>query len=141
MAEQFTIQMQATITTAADDIANIDVPQDALLMGVDWLVVSTGSTTAERAVFQMSFISTIQTANDVRGVISNIGWEAGTLVTSGVTGGSSPNKWVSFGDGLILQAGERVYMHQFGSNAPLEVFAVLHLASRVAPRRRSTRRR
>lgn len=118
-----TIQMYAA-ASPVDNLANVDVPANGNLIGVDWAIGApiTGADLTQE--FQISFGSTSQfTTNDARAAISNC-----HMVHDFTTSGGSPvqvNKYVSLPD-LPVNMGERIYLHGKGTAVSTVVKATLH---------------
>ncbi len=137
------ITMYALMAATANAVAQVDIPEDGAIVGVDWtMAMSSGLLDADSMAAQLSFISTAQFAtNDARGAISHIAIGVGTLTTSGVAGVTA-NKFVSFIEPLTVASGERLYLHSKESGtAQVDCWAIIHLKTRIGTVRRSQRRR
>jgi len=94
-------------------IAQIDVPQDGVLRGLDWDVAGQMDADAETLDVELSFIATNQLiTNDSRGRISSVS-AAMSLTTSGIAL-LGLQKWIG-GFELMLSGGERLYLHASSS--------------------------
>lgn len=105
------ISLYGAITGGTQDgLANIDIPADGFILGVDWDINLNMDTDAETASVELSFIATNQLAtNDIRGRISSISSRLAVLSsTSGHVG--SLQKWVGPFD-ISVSGGERIYLH------------------------------
>lgn len=123
-----------------DAAANVDVPQDGVITGIDWDVQAEVDADAESIGVELSFIATGQlTQNDVRGRISGVSAKF-SLTTEG--GGTfSLQKFVDPMD-LPVAGGERLYLHIVASAGVVTVArANVHLDTTGAGIRRSARRR
>ncbi len=105
------IGMYGAIAGGTEDaIAQIDVPQDGVMRGIDWDILANVDADSESLVCEFSFIGTNQVStNDVRGRISSIG---GQLAVLSATSGHfvSMQKWIGPFE-LMLSGGERLYLH------------------------------
>ncbi len=144
MADRTLIQLWAQ--TTGDGAAQIDIPEDALIVGVDWdMAASDLDSVADSALAQLSFLSTNQfSVNDARGVISSISIRAnnteGTATNPIV---SSVQKFVNMENpGLSVAGGERLHLHlSLSTGVAVSVRCVVHLSVRGTAVRRSRRRR
>jgi len=104
------IGMAAVFTGGTQDaLAQIDVPQDGVLLGIDWDMAASLNA-AETCAVELSFIATnLLNINDVRGRISAVSTHAGLATAVGLST-SFVQKWIS-GIELFLAAGERLYLH------------------------------
>lgn len=94
---------------AEDAIAQLDIPQDGVITGVDWDGNANLDADNEESIVELSFIATNQAdQNDVRGRISSITARI-SLTTSGIAT-VQMNKFVGPMD-LPVAAGERIYLH------------------------------
>lgn len=123
-----------------DAIAQVDIPQDGVLRGIDWDMFADMDADAETLVAELSFIATNQTAqNDVRGRISSISAITVVLTAVGNYYGSS-QKWIGPIE-LMMAAGERVYLHSVASAGVSGVIKCnLHFDGGATVTRRSQRR-
>ena len=134
------IGMFAAIAGGAENaVAQIDVPQDGVLRGIDWDCYANMDADSEFATIELSFIATIlATTNDVRGRISSVSTLA-AFVTSGFAV-STIQKWIGPME-LALAGGERIYLH---ANSTAGVFGAircnLHFDGGATVVRRSARR-
>ncbi len=138
------LQMFAQATATADGIASIDVPEDGEIVGIDWdMVASAGFGDLDNMQIQLSFLASSQfTTNDARGAISSCGIGVGAITTSGVGGGLQAQKFVWLTDGLDVAGGERLHLHSLRVGvATTEVRCLVHLKTRKARARRTSRRR
>lgn len=134
------IGMYAAITGGTQDaIAQIDVPQDGVLRGIDW-DVSAILDAEEAADVELSFIATNQlTTNDTRGRISSLGMRVAEVTAVGEVI-SCCQKWLG-GFELMLAGGERLYLHVLASSGLSgAVRCNLHFDGGATVTRRSARR-
>lgn len=134
------IQMVATSTGGTENaLAQIDVPMNGNLVGVDWQCRATIDTTADNQAWQLSFGSASTFANDSRQVISNKTLGTHNFLTSvgdavGIGDGYSPLPNVPVG------MGERLYLHSSAAAGVVgTALATLHFdfdLDKVAVRRR-----
>ncbi len=117
------IQMYGSNTTQ-DNLANIDVPGNGTIVGVDWSIRGPTPGADYTALAQVSFgsVSTFVT-NDARAVISTcaLGYD---LTTSGA-GITHANKYVSLPH-LPVAMGERIYLHVTSTAGALTVNVAIH---------------
>ncbi len=123
-----------------DGIAQIDIPQDGFILGLDWdgFIFLNADNEFFRA--ELSFIATNQLGtNDVSGRISSISTSM-HLLTSGANT-NSVQKYVDIKE-LTVSGGERLFMH-FEATAGVisEVRCNVHFEMRGGSTRRSARRR
>ena len=133
------IQMYGTGDGGTDDaVANIDIPQDGTITGIDWAVESTLNADGEVTGVELSFIATNQMAvNDARGALSVVRAALG-LLTSGA-GVTSINKFVPMD--IDVSGGERLYLHIVASSGvATAVSCLIHFRPRGGVVRRSRRR-
>ena len=134
------LQMVAALSGGTENaVANIDIPTDGTIVGVDWAVNFDLDADGENNVTELSFIATGQQAtNDARGVISAVAARV-ALVTSGVAL-ASINKYVALD--IDVAGGERLYLNSAGSaGVSGSVTCLIHFrASRGSPRRSARRR-
>ena len=109
------IGMYGAVTGGSQDaIAQIDVPQDGVLRGIDWDLSLNLDADNETADVELSFIATNQLlANDVRGRISSVGLNCVVLTAVGVNT-TTVQKWIGSIE-LMLSGGERLYLHSVTS--------------------------
>ena len=139
--------LQLTGTGAAnattDGVAALDIPEDGLIMGVDWDIwAEAEAATAVLLKAQLSFLATNQfDTNDARGPISNI-YMKRVITTSGASMAST-SKWVSMPTPLQVAGGERIFVHTDSSAATWTVgfAALVHFQPGKTRVRRSQRRR
>jgi len=105
------IGMWGAITGGTENaIAQIDIPQDGVLRGIDWDAFANLDADSESMALELSFIATNQIAsNDVRGRISSISVQIAVLDATGPQA-VSLQKWIG-GFELMLSGGERIYLH------------------------------
>lgn len=120
-------------------IANIDVQDDGVIVGVQVAHSADLDATDEASTASLSFISTNQIAiNDTRGelVVSRLR----TGLVTAETGKAANNFFVPLN--VQVSGGERIYMH-FASSAGVitDCTMIIHFAFRRTPPRRSQRRR
>ena len=121
-------------------IAQVDIPQDGFILGIDWDAFALLNATAEFFKAELSFItaSLFQT-NDVRGRISSIS-AAINITTSGGTH-SAIQKYVDIKE-LTVAGGERLFMHLSASGGVAsDTRCNIHFEMRGGSTRRSARRR
>ncbi len=134
------IGMWAASTGGTQDaVAQIDVPQDGVLRGIDW-DIRAALDAAENYDAEFSFIATNQlAANDVRGRISSIGVTAAIVTAVGAVV-VSLQKWIG-GFELMLSGGERLYLHVQATAGVMATARLnLHFDGGAAVTRRSARR-
>lgn len=130
------IQMYAAAAPAAG-LAQIDVPMNGHIVGVDWnIFVTVGGADANETV-ELSFSSALQnTVNDSRSVISTIAMYS-DLTTSGAQN-SAMQKYVRLPD-IPVGMGERLYIHAFGTAVTITIHCCVHFdfdLDRASVRRR-----
>lgn len=135
------IGMYGLITGGTQDaIAQVDIPQNGVLRGIDWDGFADLDADAENASFELSFIAVNQLgANDVRGRISSI---SGLTVVLTAVGNmfSTLQKWIG-GFELMMSGGERLYLHADTSvGAGGIIRCNLHFDGGALVTRRSARR-
>lgn len=133
------IKIAGTSGTSADDIANIDVPEDGDIEGISASLYSDDGTLGERASVELSFNSTNQLfSNDARGSLLTISGSA-----QGGTGvvGYTSNVQMNFPDPIPVSAGERLHLHQLVSAAHTTVMEFIIYFRGKGGGRRATRRR
>lgn len=132
--------MGAIAGSVENAIAQIDVPQDGILRGIDWDVNVNMDADDEVVAAELSFIATNQlSANDVRGRISSVSTRLAVLTA---VGGHHVGlqKWIG-GFELVLAGGERLYLHSSTTAGVTGVArATLHFDGGAAVTRRSARR-
>lgn len=121
-----------------NNIANIDVPLDGNLIGIDWSVYADLDADGESARYEVSFASSNGIgSNDLRASISQVAMWA-SMTTSGQAQ-HSVNKFVALPD-IPVAGGERIYLHAIASaGVAAGVACVLHFdfdLNRPLPRRR-----
>lgn len=134
------IQMAAVGTGGTENAAaNIDVPADGVLKGVQWAMSAGLDADADAIQVELSFIATNQAnTNDARGVISSIRSRF-EMVTSGA-GITAVNFY--FPTDLRMNGGERLYLHIIATaGVTSAVDALLHFEPDRGVTRRSERRR
>jgi hypothetical protein len=134
------IGMYGAVTGGTQDgLANIDIPQDGVITGVDWDGRGDLDADTEFWAAELSFIATNQlTQNDVRGRISSV--SSGISLTT--SGAPAPvlQKFVGPLD-LPVSGGERLYLHASStSGVGGEVRCNIHLDVGRSGTRRSARR-
>jgi len=135
------IGMYASLSGGTENaIANIDIPQDGVLLGIDWDINLNLDADNEDMAAELSFIATNQLSqNDVRGRIGSI---SGRLAVLDATGPQffSIQKWVGPFE-LSLAAGERIYLHAVSATGVTgEIRCNLHFDGGAVVTRRSSRR-
>ena len=115
MAENTTIQMYNGTSTPADDVAQIDVPDDGIIESILFEIAAlTFDADGEELFGQLSFGSTSAfQSNDARVVLANVATAVGTQ--SGTAAASTMNSYkanfIQFNAGLRVFGGERIHMH------------------------------
>lgn len=117
---------------------SIDVPDDGLLLAVDWHLMATLNADGEGSQATLEWSSTTAAAaHDSRSVLSRVMLKQGILTTGGSI--VAVNHHVSFGDGIKVFGGERLYMlaSDIGSGLTTHCAALLlfNFATFVARRR------
>jgi len=134
------IGMYAAFTGGTQDaIAQIDIPSDGSITGIDWDARANLDADNEVADIELSFIATNQNAqNDVRGRISSVSMSI-SLTTSGISM-VSIQKFIGPID-LLVAGGERLYLHVVSTAGVTgAVKCGVHLDMISSARRRSARR-
>jgi len=123
-----------------DALAQIDIPQDGFLLGVDWDGYAIFDANNESIAVELSFIATTQLlTNDVRGRISSISG-FNQLLTSGIAT-MVMQKYVDLKE-ITVAGGERLYLHILAvAGVVSTVRCNLHFEMRGGTTRRSARRR
>lgn len=126
------IQMYAS-ATPANAVAQVDVPMDGMILGVEWSLWLPTDPAGDFAVqAQLSFGSTgVFASNDARQVLSNAVLSGG-LTTSGAQQTSLHQ--LSPLPELPVGAGERLYIHTNGSAVTINLFANVHFDFDINPR-------
>lgn len=135
------ISMFGSITGGTQDaLAQIDVPQDGVLRGIDWDLFHSLDADTESAAVELSFIATNQIIqNDIRGRISSISAQVTVLTAVGGHVGSA-QKWIG-GFELMLSGGERLFLNVLSTvGVTGQVRCNLHFDGGAAVTRRSARR-
>jgi len=119
-------------------IANVDIPQDGEIVGIEWAINADLDADAEVINAEISFIATYQTGtNDSRGIISGAAARI-SLTTSGVAV-VSINKYTPVN--ISVAGGERLYMNlssTAGVNSSVSANVYFQPSRQI--RRRSRRR-
>ena len=151
------IKISGTVIAGAtsNGIASVDIPEDGEIVCIGGVLTGdyTGAPAPRanstlRLVAELSFLSTNQIgANDARGAIAGLGVSMVELYgeaaeTGGGGGKISEMASICFHEGIIINAGERIYIHGFSSIADLGASAtfLLYIKSKGGGRR-STKRR
>ena len=115
------IQMYAA--AAGDAIANIDVPDDGLLMAIYMkLVVNGAAADSDRGRGEISFGSTSSFAtNDSRQVLANIMFGSDLVGTAANVIRTDVTSEMNFPNGVKVSAGERIYMHTLASGVTIGI--------------------
>jgi len=123
-----------------DAIAQIDVPQDGFILGLDWDMYAIFDANNESLAVELSFIATNQLlTNDVRGRISSVS-AFDQLLTSGTTV-ITVQKYVDLKE-ITVAGGERLYLHLLAVAGVIStVRCNLHFEMSGGSTRRSARRR
>ncbi len=135
------IGMFAAFTGGTEDgAAQIDIPQDGFLLGVDWDVNAAIDADDEAVAVELSFIATNQLAqNDVRGRISSVSAIGAVLTAVGINS-VSIQKYVDLHE-IVVSGGERLFLHGI-NGAGVVVLARCNLIFEMPTgTRRSARRR
>jgi len=121
-------------------LAQIDIPQSGVLLGIDWDMHALLDADNEVLQIELSFIATnLLTISDVRGRISSISSGAVVLTSVGVNS-VSVQKWIGPFE-LSLSAGERIYLHSVAqAGIAGDVRCNLHFDGGATATRRSQRR-
>jgi len=141
MSDITVIQMFATLTAAVtDSIANIDIPTNGRLIGVDWSMQVIGlSAEGDVANLELAFIATNQrTTNDARGTVSAVKAAANEATPGGI---GAVAKYVDLRPGVKVSAGERLYLHGQASTGVTINGIILVQFDFGSPRRAAVRRR
>jgi len=135
------IGMFAGVTGGTENaIAQIDIPQDGILRGIDWDGYALFDADNETMDIELSFIATTQIiSNDIRGRISGISAGVAVLTSVGINS-VTLQKWIG-GIELILSGGERLYLHSLATAGVTgNVRCNLHFDGGATVTRRSARR-
>ena len=121
-------------------LAQIDIPQDGFILGLDWDVNAQFDASDETLAAELSFIATNQLmTNDVRGRISSV-----SVFNEFVTSGQntvSVQKYVDVKE-IIVSGGERLYLHAVvTAGVAGTIRCNLHFEMTGGSTRRSARRR
>lgn len=115
------------VTTGGTEsaIAQIDVPKDGLLIGIEWGIQALFDTTSDSLRAQVSFGSVAVGTNDSRQVVSVANLGAATFTAGGsIIAGDT--HYASLPD-IPVGAGERLYLHSIGAAGVVATIqAVLH---------------
>ena len=140
MPEITTIQMYGT--AAGDNAANIDMPDDGVLLACHvQLSAKTLSVDADGATMQISFGSTNSMGtNDARSVIATLDMNGELVGAAASFHQANVSEFYTYPeDGLKFFAGERIYMHtlQRGNGIIVRCYALLLIKFKTfTPRRR-----
>lgn len=103
--------MTATSTGGAESaLAQIDVPMNGNIIGVEWNVRAIIDTTADFQTWQLSFGSTISVANDSRQVISNVTIGQIAILTAVGAAVGQGGMYVKIPE-IPVGMGERLFLH------------------------------
>jgi len=135
------IGMYGTISGSTQDaLAQIDIPQDGVLRGIDWDLNVNLDADNEDCQSELSFIAVNQlTTNDVRGRLSSVGVHLAVLTA---VGGHTAfvQKWVGPFE-LMVSGGERMYLHVVSDVGVVGIVRLnLHFDGGATVTRRSARR-
>lgn len=135
------IGMHGTITGGTEDaLANIDIPQNGFIIGIDWDMNLNLDADNENGAAELSFIATNQLSqNDVRGRISSVSARIAVLDATGPQA-ISVQKFVGPFD-ISVSGGERIYLHANGTSGvtgEVRCNLIVDLGTQI---RRSARRR
>jgi len=113
-----TIQLvDSTAGTGADqsNLDSVDIPNDALLMGIDFCGKPEATADADEWLWEVSTSPSMQKdSSGARGILMTAGCKY-ELATNGASQ-LAVNKTISFPDGLLLNDGIKVYFHQYATN-------------------------
>lgn len=140
MPDTTIIHMYGAFTGGTEDaLANVDIPEDGTITGVEWAANINLDADDESWDGELSFIATNQIAtNDARGVISSASARI-SLTTSGAPVGAI-NKFTPMS--LYVSGGERLYLHSQGTAGVTGSMRVnVHFQPLGGTQRRSARRR
>jgi len=120
--------------------AQIDIPQDGFILGIDWDMYAIFDANNESIAVELSFIATNQLlTNDVRGRISSIS-AFNQLLTSGIHA-LTVQKYVDIKE-LTVSGGERLYLHLVSVAGVISTTRCnIHFEMTGGSTRRSARRR
>lgn len=141
MSETTTIQLYGT--TEADNIANVDMPDEGHILSAHiYGRVSTMAADADGFLYELSFGSTSSfTSNDARGVIAIAGFNNELVGVAANTMRADAIGDFYFGvPGIKVFAGERIYLHGItrggsGANDSVRALLVCSFAKFTARRR------
>lgn len=125
------LQVMALYATGAGGtesaLAQIDIPGDGYLTGVEWAASGGHNTTGDTCTIGLSFSSSEDLRqNDVRSLISAVQLEFNFVTSGGYD--SQVNRFTSFEPGVPVFAGERVYIHQVASTGvQTQITCLIHL--------------
>lgn len=134
------IKMYAAVTGDTQNaLANIDIPEDGTITGVEWAIRADLDADSEHITAELSFIATNQiVTNDVRGVLTMACAQI-SLTTSGIAN-TQINKYVPMM--VDVAGGERLYINTIAaSGVGASVYCMIHFEFRRQVARRSQRRR
>lgn len=142
MAADLIQKMFASVAVTADDIAAVDVPQDAMIESILFVVTTEGADALDDgARVELSFgSSNTFNVNDSRLSIAEVEVNQSFLTTGG--GPTNNHVWMGMIN-IPVFAGERIHLHadvNGGTSTRVRVF-IYYSIGRGAPRRRSVRRR
>ncbi len=134
------IGMFAAFTGGTENAqAQIDVPQDGFILGVDWDVNAALDADDEAVAIELSFIATNQLAqNDVRSRISSVSSLAAVLTSVGVNS-VNIQKYVDLHE-IVVSGGERIFMHGINGTGVV-VLARCNIHFEMSGRQRTAARR
>ncbi len=152
------IKISGTIPADAttNDIASIDIPEDGFISCIGGAILgryepTVGSVNFNKSVEvvgELSFLSTNQIgSNDARGTIAGLGVSASLVFGLATEDGAGMAKLseqdsLCFGEGILINAGERLHLHGF-SNLPLltaSLTFILYIKATGGGRRPAKRR-
>lgn len=134
------IHMRGDGTGGAENAAaNIDIPEDGMITGVEWSAAPALNADGEEFAAELSFIATGQfSTNDSRGQISVVRARLG-LLTSGASA-TGLDRFTPMD--LAVSGGERIYLHLTATAGVVSsVELIIHFEPGSTRTRRSARRR
>lgn len=143
MAADLIQKIHANPSATADDVTNVDVPQDGFIESIFYDIRGVGMDALDDTVrVELSFASSSTfNNNDARISIFEV-----TVTQQFLTSGGGAQGKTGFLSqvNIPVSAGERIHIHYATGGAPGSCFINFYLyysTSRAAPRRRSARRR
>ena len=139
MAEVTTIQLFGN--GDGDNIANVDMPDDGMLLSAHISGFTTGAAAdLDAFAYQISFAATSSfTTNDARSVIFNAGASYDLVGAGANIFRTDINQSIYFDDGIKVFGGERIYLHGVpttnGLNTAVRALLVIRFSKFTARRR------